>query len=114
MSLEHEKLDAYQVARELYRETSLLNRQCKSRELRDQLERASLSILLNVAEGAGRRAAPDKRRFYAIARGSAAECGALLDALAIRGFIAPAEHRRANQLVVRVVQMLSRLSPIPP
>jgi len=38
------------------------------RVLHDQLERASLSAVLNVAEGAGRHSRRDKRRHYAIAR----------------------------------------------
>src|SRR5687768_13677386 len=52
--------------------------------LRDQLERASLSIVLNVAEGAGRRSRRDKGRFYTIARGSAMESLALIDVLIAR------------------------------
>src|SRR5688500_16772936 len=47
--------------------------------LRDQLERASLSIVLNIAEGAGRRSRRDKSRFYTIARGSGMESAALID-----------------------------------
>ena len=39
--------------------------------LRDQLDRASVSIVLNVAEGSGRFAPADKAHFYLIARGSA-------------------------------------------
>jgi hypothetical protein len=38
------------------------------REIRDQLERASLSTILNTAEGIGRRSGIDKARFYSIAR----------------------------------------------
>jgi len=49
--------------------------------LRDQLERASLGIVLNIAEGAGRRSAADKRRFYEMARGSATETAAITDVL---------------------------------
>ena len=52
--------------------------------LRDQLERAYLSIVLNIAEGAGRRSHRDKGRFYTIARGSAMESLALIDVLIAR------------------------------
>jgi len=45
----------------------------------DQLDRAAISIPLNVAEGAGEFAKREKARFYRIARRSATECAAILD-----------------------------------
>jgi four helix bundle protein len=77
--------------------------------LRDQLDRASVSVALNIAEGAGRRTARDKAHFFTIARGSATECAAILDLLSARGLIAPAAHRQGRGLVIRIVQMLTRL-----
>jgi four helix bundle protein len=52
-----------------------------NRELVDQLKRASISLVLNIAEGAGKSAIDDKKRFYSIARGSTLECAAILDLL---------------------------------
>lgn len=40
----------------------------------DQFKRASTSIALNIAEGAGRYAKGEKKQFYSIAKGSAYEC----------------------------------------
>ena len=77
--------------------------------LRDQLERASLSIALNIAEGAGRRPRADKSRFYGIARGSANECAAIFDVLRVRGLASEASCNQARELLVRIVQMLTRL-----
>ena len=48
------------------------------------MERASLSVVLTIAEGAGRRSRKDKRRFYAMARGSSMEVAAAIDVLRIR------------------------------
>jgi four helix bundle protein len=56
---------------------------CKSVRLhgpsKDQFERASLSIVLNLAEGSGKPTAKDRKRFYSIAMGSLREVQALLD-----------------------------------
>jgi len=77
--------------------------------LRDQLERASLSSVLNLAEGAGRRSRRDKGRFYTIARGSAMETLALIDVLVARQITAAAAAKDATDLGIRVVQMLTKL-----
>ena len=77
--------------------------------LRDQFERASVSIVLNIGEGAGRRSPRDKRRFYSIARGSAMECGAILAIVAARKLADATECESARRLLIRVVQMLSAL-----
>ena len=47
--------------------------------LRNQLDRASSSISLNLAEGRGRRTLADQKHFFQIAYGSAKECQAILD-----------------------------------
>src|SRR6187399_3389209 len=67
----------------------------KRAELSDQLDRASLSVPLNVAEGAG-RAGRDQARHYAIARGSAFECLAVLDLLELES--APSTSREARAI----------------
>ncbi len=60
-------------------------------ELRDQLKRAALSLPLNIAEGTGKVRQADKARYYAIARGSAFECAAILDACRVLDLLAVAE-----------------------
>src|SRR5215510_11733417 len=78
-------------------------------DLRDQLDRASTSIVLNTAEGLGRATAPDKARFFVMARGSALECAAVVDVLRVRGLASPALCDQARSLLVRVTQMLTKL-----
>lgn len=50
-----------------------------SRFLQDQLLRASASVVLNIAEGSGKRTSAEQRRFYGISLGSLRECQAILD-----------------------------------
>ena len=44
---------------------------------KDQLGRASMSIMLNISEGSGKFSNKDRRNFYVTARGSAFECASL-------------------------------------
>jgi four helix bundle protein len=107
--LDAERLDAYRIALEFQALAVDLVPRRGHPELRDQLERASISIVLNIAEGAGRSSAPDKARFYTMARGSAAECAAIVDLLRARGLASVDTSRRARGLLVRIVQMLTKL-----
>jgi len=77
--------------------------------LRDQLERASASVALNLAEGFGRWQPREKAHHYTIARGSVLESGAVIDLLRARGLAGEAECARARELCRRVGQMLSGL-----
>jgi four helix bundle protein len=102
------RLDVYVIALDFNRAIAMLARDRGNGYLRDQLRRASLSIVLNIAEGAGRFSPRDKARFYAMARGSACECAAVLDVLE-RDPHAPMDCRNPRAMLVRIVQMLTRL-----
>lgn len=106
--LDAEKLAVYQVALELQVLAGGLVPP-HHRVLHDQLERASLSVVLNIAEGAGRRSRKDKRRFYTMARGSACECAAAVDVLRRRRLTPEGAGQTARTLALRVVQMLTKL-----
>ena len=76
-----EKLNVYQKAKELNREVLRFLKDNKPIDyyLRDQLKRASISIVINIAEGSGKFSKADKRNFYTTARGSAYECVSLFE-----------------------------------
>lgn len=103
-----ERLDVYRVALAAHAQaTTILAGE--HRILRDQLERASLSVVLNISEGAGRRSRKDKQRHYAIARGSAMECAAAVDVIAIRRLADATVAAALRTLFVRAIQMLTKL-----
>jgi four helix bundle protein len=106
--LDAEKLDCYRVAIEAQALAMRLLAP-EHRVLRDQIERASLSVVLNISEGAGRRSRKDKRRHYAIARGSAMEAAAAVHVIVSRGIGDAEACTKVRALYVRVVQMLSKL-----
>jgi len=107
--LDAEKLDVYHVAVEFQVLAAQLLPRRGLAALRDQLDRASVSIVLNVAEGAGRLSGPDKARFYAMARGSGTECAAIVDLVLARGLAPASTCRHARSLLIRVIQMLTKL-----
>jgi four helix bundle protein len=67
---------AYQLAKEHFQ---LCRRLRLPSFLYEQLLRASSSVVLNLAEGSGKRTPNDQKRFYAIAYGSLLECRAVLE-----------------------------------
>ena len=78
-----EKLEVYQVVKSQNLKVLTLISQSTLIDLyiKDQWKRASLSILLNLAEGTGRMSVQDKKHYYTMARGSVFECAAILDVL---------------------------------
>ena len=107
-ALDAERLDCYRVALEFHVIATAMAPRCDS-VLRDQLRRASLSIILNTAEGAGQRSRLQKRHLYSIARGSAMECAAIVDVVRLRGAAAVTDCASARTLLIRIVQMLTKL-----
>jgi len=77
--------------------------------LADQLHRASTSIPLNIAEGAGEFRRAEKARFYRMARRSATECASILDVLVSLGCLDPALQSRGRQELVEIVAMLTTM-----
>ena len=112
MSLDHTKLDVYHRALDLLDYLDQIQELMPAgrAHLRDQLDRAGTSIVLNIAEGAGEFSLPDKQRFYRMARRSATETAAILDILDRRKAVAFEVVQAARELIVRVVSMLARLA----
>jgi four helix bundle protein len=104
---DHEKLDVYQEAIAFCGWVGeLLGEISAKAAAKDQLDRASTSLPLNIAEGNGKFSTVDRARFLEIARGSALECAACLDVLTVRKLVATDRILPAKERLVRIVNML--------
>jgi four helix bundle protein len=104
---DHEKLDVYQEAIGFCGWVGeFLAAVSAKAAAKDQLDRASTSIPLNIAEGNGKFSLKDRARFLEMARGSALECAACLDVLLVRKLTGKEEVVAAKEKLARIVQML--------
>jgi four helix bundle protein len=107
---DHEKLDVYQegiiFVGWLW---ELLDGSTRLGDIKDQLDRASNSIVLNIAEGNGKYSDKDRCRFLDTANASALECAAGLDTLVAKRKLTRDDIRPGKELLQRIVRMLNGL-----
>jgi four helix bundle protein len=73
---------------------------------KDQLDRASTSVPLNIAEGNGKFSVKDRARFLEMARGSALECAACLDVLVARRLATTEQIADPKAQLAAIVRMM--------
>ena len=107
---DHERLEVYQEAIAFIAWLSaLLDGTVRIGDVKDQLDRASTSIPLNIAEGNGKYTMKDRCRFFDIAHGSALECAAGLDILVAKVKLTPEQIHPGKESLQRIVRMLMGL-----
>ncbi len=116
VQFDHEKLEVYQLelafvswVAPLLARVKQAGATVRTAEVIDQLDRASLSTLLNTAEGNGRRQAQMRARFFEDARGSATECAACLDARVAKTLCSIEQVNQGKEMLLRIVSMLKKL-----
>jgi four helix bundle protein len=103
----HETLSVYQESILFVTWISeLLETIPKNHCVHNQLDRASISIPLNIAEGNGKYTSADRCRFFDIARGSALECAACLDVLVAKNKIDETRVSKGKDHLYLIVSML--------
>ena len=112
MPFDHERLDVYQLALDfIVFADDLVEHLPRGRgHLADQLARAATSIVLNLAEGAGKYSGPDQRRYFLSALGSTTESAAILDICLRLKLLDEAVHRTGKEMLDRVCAMLTKLA----
>jgi len=105
-----QKLIVYQKAKQFNKDVTVLQKANKlDRTTRDQLRRASFSIMLNIAEGSSRFSNKDRKNFLVISRGSAFECVAIFEYLQEVGEITKEEEKSFYLQLEEISKMLFAL-----
>jgi four helix bundle protein len=103
----HERLEVYQEAIIFVAWLSDVMQQVdRAGDVKDQVDRASTSIPLNIAEGNGKYSPKDRCRFFDTAHGSALECAAALDTLVAKRKLTVEQIRPGKERLQRIVRML--------
>jgi len=108
-----EKLEVYQRAVDLAEKVAELTETFPAKgnsHLIDQIQRASVSISLNIAEGNGRWHTKDRRNFFWIARGSVFECVPLLELCKRKHLITTESHTSLKAELEVLSKMLTALT----
>jgi len=104
----YEQLEAYKKACLFNSEIFNVIKKSKSCApyLKTQLGRASLSIMLNIAEGSAKNSARDRKNFFTTARGSAFECSSIIGFLNKESEIGDEAYRRLYAILEDVSKLL--------
>ena len=111
---DYRKLEVWQAAKSLAVRVYRITESMPSSErfnLVSQLQRCSVSVVANIAEGAGRGSDLDFARFVRIALGSLSETAALLDVAIDLGQVSQDDQRdrEIRDLTVRLINLNQRL-----
>jgi len=100
---------AHELARNIYK-TTLRSNFNRDFALRDQIRRAALSPMCNIAEGYARSGPKEFLRFLDIARGSSAEVQSLLYIAKASEYISAEEFRQLYELADEVTALIAGLT----
>lgn len=108
---EFEKFPVYILSEKTYQlfTKEIVMKKNINARLKDQLERASSSIVLNIAEGAGKYSKKEKKNYYLISRASAQECVAIIRLLKLRENISEECYQKLHKNLEEICKMLSGL-----
>ena len=102
-----EEIIAWQKARVLTQRTYQLFSSSKDYAFRDQIQRASVSIMNNIAEGFERNSNKELVPFLYIAKGSCGEVRSMLIIAKDLGYIVDPEHQEMYNLSLEVARLIS-------
>jgi four helix bundle protein len=108
----HEKLETWQLAKALAKQVYTLTSAFPKEErfgLVDQMRRAAVSVMSNLAEGCGRTSARDQAHFSQLAFGSLLELDAQHQLSLDLGFLGKDEYQAIRSVITDLVKKISAL-----
>ena len=102
-----EEILAWQKARELTREVYRALKKCDDRGFKDQIQRASVSVMSNIAEGFESGTKQEFLNYLYIAKGSAGEVRAQLYAALDIGYLNPETFKLLNSLALSCSRLIA-------
>ncbi len=112
LQLSHKKLDVYQQSLNLVKQIYILTKQFPDAEkfgLTNQIRRAAISVISNIAEGSSRKSEIEKKRFYEISRSSLVEIDTQLEVTLMLDYINKESIIEVENSISRIFQMLSKM-----
>lgn len=94
---------AHTLTVEIYKEFS----KCRDYSFRDQIQRAAVSVMSNIAEGFERGSNADFRRFLFMAKGSGGEVRSLLRLALSLNYIPQSKFDTLSPLTTEISRMIS-------
>lgn len=104
-----EDIIAWKKGKELTLNIYIVFKACKDFGFKGQIERASVSIMNNIAEGFKRRTNKELRNFLFIAKGSTGEVRSMLDLGLELKYISEKDFKMMYNLSVEISKLLSGL-----
>jgi four helix bundle protein len=112
LQLAHTRLDTFQASKALTLECYRITREFPSDEkfaMVQQIRRAALSVHLNIAEGSSRKSIDERKRYYAIARGSVIEIDTAIDIAYNLNYKTLDELQKLVNEIIKTFKLLSGL-----
>ena len=112
LELGHKKLDVWKLGKELVAEIYAITENFPKTEtfgITNQLRRASVSIVSNIAEGSSRNSSLERKIFYTVARSSLVEIDTQLEIALMLKFISENDIEALNPKINSLFAMLTNL-----
>lgn len=112
LQLNHQQLDAFKIAKRFAVECYKFTKHLPADErfnMVQQIRRAGLSVILNIAEGASRKSPQERKRFYEISRGSLIEVDAAFDVAKELDYFKGYNTEELNELTNRTFSLLTKM-----